>query len=91
LVLLRPATTTPTSAMIRKPVSLENLVASLLEQAQRLGHADAGLQAAAEAAFLVAGAQGLQPPILLGQYPPQYAIDLIERQLDRIFTGRATG
>ena len=66
---------------------LEELVASMLRLGQELGSVAAGLDPAAEAALLVAGARGLQPAVLLGQYPPQYAIDLIDRQIDRLFTG----
>lgn len=69
------------------PPALEALVASLLRRGQELGQVAAELAADSEAAFLVAGAQGLQPPVLLGQYAAEHAIDLIDRQLDRLFPG----
>jgi AcrR family transcriptional regulator len=69
------------------PEALEGLVASLLRRGQELGHVHPEVDPPAEAAFLVAGAQGLQPPVLLGQYTPQHAADLIDHQVDRLFTG----
>jgi len=71
------------------PHSLEELAAALLRHGQSRGLVDPELAVETEAAFLVAGAHGLQSPVLLGQYSPQQAIDLIDRQLDRIFTDRA--
>jgi hypothetical protein len=69
------------------PHTLEDLVASLLRQGQELGQVNPDLDPQAEAAFLVAGAQGLQPPVLLGQYTPQFAVDVIDRQIDRLVAG----
>lgn len=69
------------------PHALEDLVALLLRQGQDLGHVNPDLDPQAEAAFLVAGAQGLQPPVLLGQYTPQHAVNLIDQQVDRLFAG----
>ncbi|MEU4426187.1 TetR/AcrR family transcriptional regulator [Actinoplanes sp. NPDC024001] len=65
--------------------ALEALVASMLHRGQELGLVDAKLDAVAEAAFLVAAAQGLQSAVLLGQYSPQDAINLIDHQLNRLF------
>ncbi|BCB81170.1 TetR/AcrR family transcriptional regulator [Phytohabitans flavus] len=79
-----PAMATPVRD---SPHALEELVASLLRHGQALGQVHADLDARAEAAFLVAGAQGLQPPVLLGQYTAQHATDLIDRQIDRVFPG----
>jgi AcrR family transcriptional regulator len=69
------------------PHTLEDLVASLLRQGQELGQVNPDLDPQAEAAFLVAGAQGLQPPVLLGQHTPQFAVDVIDRQIDRLVAG----
>lgn len=69
------------------PPALEELVASLLRHGQELAHVPTDLDAETEAAFLVAGAQGLSPPVLLGQCAPERAVELLDRQLDRLFTG----
>jgi AcrR family transcriptional regulator len=66
--------------------SLDGLLATLLAQAQESGQVPADLDTAAEAAFLVAGAEGLQTTVLLGQRTPEQAVTLIDRQLDRVFT-----
>ncbi|WP_089295748.1 TetR/AcrR family transcriptional regulator [Actinoplanes regularis] len=67
------------------PPALEELVASLLRHGQDLGHTSDAMNPEAEAAFLVAGAQGLQPPVLLGQCEPARAVELIDLQLNRLF------
>jgi AcrR family transcriptional regulator len=69
------------------PHALEDLVASLLRQSQEVGQVNPDVDPQAEAAFLVAGVQGLQPPVLLGQYTPQHAVNLIDRQIKRLFAG----
>lgn len=55
------------------PPDLEELVAALLPVQHR-----------GEAAFLLAGAAGLQSPVLLGQLEPDAAVALVDTQLDRI-------
>lgn len=65
---------------------LAKLVSDLIVRAQELGEVAECLDAAAEGAFLVAGAEGLQTQVLLGQYQAGYAIDVIDQQLGRIFT-----
>ncbi|WP_214414207.1 TetR/AcrR family transcriptional regulator [Sphaerisporangium fuscum] len=67
------------------PHALENLVADLITQGQELGQVPRHLDAAAEAAFLVAGADGIQTTVLLGQRTPEEAVALIDHQLARIF------
>ncbi|MGW4410355.1 hypothetical protein ACWEJ6_40400 [Nonomuraea sp. NPDC004702] len=61
------------------PLALENLVAGLIKQGQESGQASLNINAAAEAAFLGAGAEGLQSSVLLRQR-------LIDDQLARVFT-----
>ncbi|MBY8864017.1 TetR family transcriptional regulator C-terminal domain-containing protein [Nocardia sp. CA2R105] len=68
------------------PPELENLVTDLITHAQQLGEAPHHIDASAEAVFLIAGADGLQTRLLLGQLSPEYAIDVVDQQLDRIFT-----
>jgi AcrR family transcriptional regulator len=65
---------------------LDGLLATLLAQAQESGQVPADLDTTAEAAFLAAGADGLQTTVLLGQRTPEQAIALIDQQLDRVFT-----
>lgn len=80
--------TEPALAAVARTASpeLENLVAGLITRAQELGEAPHHIDAAAEAAFLVAGAEGLQTRVLLGQWSSDQAVDVIDRQLTRIFT-----
>ncbi|WP_068923808.1 TetR/AcrR family transcriptional regulator [Planobispora rosea] len=68
------------------PHALEDLVAGLITQGQELGEVSRDIDAAAEAAFLVAGAEGIQTTVLLGQRTPEDAVALIDHQLTRIFT-----
>ncbi|GGT07179.1 HTH-type transcriptional regulator PksA [Planobispora rosea] len=68
------------------PHALEDLVAGLIMQGQELGEVSRDIDAAAEAAFLVAGAEGIQTTVLLGQRTPEDAVALIDHQLTRIFT-----
>ncbi|MGV9775044.1 TetR/AcrR family transcriptional regulator [Streptosporangium sp. NPDC003464] len=68
------------------PRALENLVADLIAQAKELGQVPRDVDVAAEAAFLVAGADGIQSSVLLGQRTPEQAVALIDHQLARIFT-----
>lgn len=70
------------------PLAVEDLVADLITRGQRLGEVPESVDAPAEAAFLVAGAEGLQTGVLLGQRPPEEAVALLDRQLDRVFPGR---
>lgn len=67
------------------PPALENLVTDLLTHAQELGEVRPDVDAPAEAAYLVAGAEGLQSRMLLGQYTPEQAVALIDHQLARVF------
>lgn len=67
------------------PHALEDLVASLLRRGQERGHVDRTLAVEPEAAFLVAGTQGLQSQLLLGHYTPPQAIALMDRQVSRLF------
>lgn len=64
---------------------LENLVTDLITRAQELGDVPQHIDAAAEGAFLIAGAEGLQAQVLLGQRTSEEAVDMIDRQLNRIF------
>lgn len=66
---------------------LANLVSDLIIRAQELGEIARHIDAAAEGAFLTAGAEGLQTRVLLGQCAPERAIEVIDQQLDRIFAG----
>ncbi|GAA4905903.1 TetR family transcriptional regulator [Stackebrandtia albiflava] len=66
--------------------ALEELVTGLIVRAQHTGEARGDLDAAGEAAYLLAGAEGLQSGVLLGQRDADRAVALIDRQLDRIFT-----
>ncbi|WP_410672144.1 TetR family transcriptional regulator C-terminal domain-containing protein [Amycolatopsis sp. cmx-4-68] len=58
----------------------------LLAQAREDGQVPRDLDTGAEAAFLTAGADGLQASVLLGQRSPEQAVAVLDRQLDRIFT-----
>ncbi|WP_250006255.1 TetR/AcrR family transcriptional regulator [Actinoplanes sp. M2I2] len=60
------------------PPELEGLIALLLPEDRR-----------DEADFLLAGAAGLQGQVLLGQMTAERAVDLIDRQLDRVFAASA--
>ncbi|GAA4060229.1 TetR/AcrR family transcriptional regulator [Actinomadura miaoliensis] len=73
------------AAVRESPPALEKLVATLLGRARELGELPPSIDIAAEAAFLVAGAEGLQASVLLGQHTPEQAVSLIDHQLDRIF------
>jgi AcrR family transcriptional regulator len=68
------------------PRALDNLIADLIRRGQELGQARPDVDASAEAAFLVAGAEGLQAGVLLGQRTPERAVELVDHQLGRIFT-----
>ncbi|MEV0424771.1 TetR/AcrR family transcriptional regulator [Streptosporangium canum] len=73
------------------PHALENLVAGLIAQGQELGQVSRDIDAAAEAAFLVAGADGIQATVLLGQRTPEEAVALVDHQLARVFTAAIGG
>ncbi|MER5321854.1 TetR/AcrR family transcriptional regulator [Streptosporangium roseum] len=73
------------------PPALESLVAGLIAQGQELGQVSRDVDAAAEAAFLVAGADGIQAAVLLGQRTPEEAVALIDHQLARVFTATVRG
>ncbi|MFI7636190.1 TetR/AcrR family transcriptional regulator [Nonomuraea sp. NPDC049400] len=73
------------------PHAMENLVAGLIAQGQELGEVPHDLDAAAEAAFLVAGADGIQTTVLLGKRTPEEAVALIDHQLVRIFAVTTRG
>ncbi|MQY22091.1 TetR/AcrR family transcriptional regulator [Nocardia macrotermitis] len=79
--------TEPTLAAVARAATpeLANLVSDLIIRAQESGEVPAGIDAAAEGAFLTAGAEGLQTRVLLGQSSPECAIEVIDRQLDRVF------
>ncbi|MGV9308482.1 TetR/AcrR family transcriptional regulator [Nonomuraea sp. NPDC003727] len=68
------------------PRAVENLVSGLIGQGQEAGQVPREIDAAAEAAFLVAGAYGIQPSVLLGQQSAADAVAVIDHQLARIFT-----
>ncbi|MBF6061462.1 TetR family transcriptional regulator C-terminal domain-containing protein [Nocardia terpenica] len=67
------------------PHAVADLVADLLVRGRESGQVPQHVDAAAEAAFLTAGAEGIQTRVLLGQWTSDHAIALIDRQLDRIF------
>ncbi|MBO4270742.1 TetR/AcrR family transcriptional regulator [Microbispora triticiradicis] len=67
------------------PRALEDLLTGLITQGQELGQVPRDIDAAAEAAFLVAGADGIQTTVLLGQRSPEEAVALLDHQLARIF------
>ncbi|SFK31304.1 TetR/AcrR family transcriptional regulator [Amycolatopsis sacchari] len=73
------------AAVRHGPRALEDLVTDLIEQGQKLGRARPDVNARAEAAFLLAGAEGLQASMLLGQRTPDEAVALLDHQIDRIF------
>ncbi|WP_031171444.1 TetR/AcrR family transcriptional regulator [Streptosporangium roseum] len=68
------------------PRALEDLVAGLIEQGQDTGQVPRRVDATAEAAFLVAGTEGLQSSVLLRQRTADEAIAMIDHQLARVFT-----
>ncbi|MEV4225332.1 TetR/AcrR family transcriptional regulator [Nonomuraea sp. NPDC049725] len=68
------------------PLALEGLVAGLLARGLESGEVRADVDVEAEAAFLVAGAEGLMSRVLLGQRTPEEAVALVDRQLGRVFT-----
>ncbi|RSM98206.1 transcriptional regulator [Nonomuraea sp. WAC 01424] len=68
------------------PLALENLVAGLIAQGQELGQVPQDVDAAAEAVFLLAGAEGIQSSVLLGQRSAADAVAMIDHQLARVFT-----
>lgn len=78
-------------AVRETPPALERLVADLLAHGRDLGEVPAHIDTAAEAAFLVAGAEGLQASTLLGQHTTDQAIALIDHQLNRPFTASPAG
>ncbi len=69
------------------PRALEDLVTDLIQQGQELGRARPDIDARAEAAFLLAGAEGLQASMLLAQRTPDEAVALLDHQIERIFRG----
>jgi AcrR family transcriptional regulator len=73
------------------PLAIENLIADLLTHGRELGEVSPDIDIAAEAAFLVAGAEGVQSSVLLGQRTPEDAVALIDHQLARVFTGTTPG
>ncbi|WAL69025.1 TetR/AcrR family transcriptional regulator [Amycolatopsis cynarae] len=73
------------SAVRDGPRALEDLVADLIRQGQELGRARPDIDARAEAVFLLAGAEGLQASMLLGQRTPDEAVALLDHQIDRLF------
>jgi AcrR family transcriptional regulator len=78
------------AAVVREtPPALERLIADLLGRGRELGEIPACIDTDAEAAFLVAGAEGLQASTLLGQHTLDQAVALIDHQLNRIFTNTA--
>ena len=84
---LRFLTEPALAAVAREAVPpLDALLGGLLAQAQESGDIHPDIDTAAEAAFLAAGAEGLQTTVLLGQRTPEQAITLIDHQLDRVFT-----
>ncbi|MFI6886288.1 TetR/AcrR family transcriptional regulator [Streptosporangium canum] len=88
-----PALADPALAEVARaaPHALENLVAGLIAQGQELGQVSRDIDTAAEAAFLVAGADGIQATVLLGQRTPEEAVALVDHQLARVFTAAIGG
>jgi hypothetical protein len=86
-----PFLTDPALAKVARdaPRALENLVAGLIAQGQELGQVPRDLDPQAEAAFLVAGTDGIQTTVLLGQRTPEEAVALIDHQLARVFPADA--
>ncbi|MEU7004148.1 TetR/AcrR family transcriptional regulator [Nonomuraea sp. NPDC046570] len=80
--------TDPSLAKVARdaPHALENLVAGLIVQGQESGQVPLEVNATAEATFLVAGAEGIQSSVLLGQRSAEDAVAMIDYQLARIFT-----
>lgn len=66
--------------------ALEELIAGLIAEAQRQGEADPHLHSRREADLLVAATQGLQDQILLRQRSIEEAEQLLDYQLEHIFT-----
>jgi AcrR family transcriptional regulator len=85
--------TEPTLAAIARdaPAALEELVAGLIAQGQALGQAPEDIDAGAEAALLIAAAEGLRTALLLGQRTETSATALIDHQLDRVFPPDTAG
>ncbi|MGW0246705.1 TetR/AcrR family transcriptional regulator [Nocardia goodfellowii] len=71
------------------PPALANLVADLIIEGQRLGQVRDDADPAAEAAFLLAGTEGLQTRVLLAQLSAERAVELIDMQLDRVFISKS--
>jgi len=67
--------------------ALEDLVTDLIQQGQELGRARPDIDARAEAAFLLAGAEGLQASMLLAHRTPDEAVALLDHQIEWIFRG----
>lgn len=65
--------------------ALEDLLTTLLTQARANGEVSGDVDVATEAAFLLAGAWGLQSDVLLGTRTPEGAVELVDRQLARVF------
>ena len=65
--------------------ALADLITGLLAQAQSLGEVPSDLDISAEAIFLVAGAEGLQTSVLLGQLTAERAVEILDGRLDRVF------
>lgn len=66
------------------------ILAALAEQlgrAQHDGAVPAGSDPRREADILFALVQGLLGPVLLGHYPPETALAIVDHHLDRLFTG----
>jgi AcrR family transcriptional regulator len=70
------------------PLAVEGLITDLLTRGQQQGQVPPHVDTFTEASFLVAGAEGLQSSVLLGQRTPDQAVLLVDRQLDRIFTSQ---
>ncbi|MEV0261536.1 TetR/AcrR family transcriptional regulator [Streptomyces sp. NPDC050617] len=70
------------------PPELERLLADLLAWGQREGQVPADLDPLPEAEILLATADGLQTGVLLGQRTPEQALALLDRQIDRLFSGQ---
>ncbi|MFE0150084.1 TetR/AcrR family transcriptional regulator [Nonomuraea sp. NPDC059007] len=74
------------AATVREtPPGLQRLLVDMLGQGREQGQVGPEVDIPAEAAFLLAGAEGLQAGVLLGQHTPEQAVALIDHQLGRIF------
>ncbi len=68
---------------------LEEFMASLIRQAQEAGEVPASVDPMREATLMMCSVDGMQTAMLLGQRTEKQTHELIDYQLDRIFSTRA--